>query len=243
LLYRIAHALASEGVLTGERLDATIAALMPHWERSHAINHQIAQAAAVGTVMQNVIDRFGIGLAFVDTEMGLVFANAAFAKAMGATDPTSPEARARMQARLRMMADARFLALVRQGAKEALLVEDGRAVGLYFRPPSLRQTTLQRGGASGVVVIRNVAGADLASTVSDMLQFAYGLTPKEAETALGLIDGQSAEVIAATLGISINTVRTHLKRVYEKVGVQSQTELVARLLRGPVGLLAGELDS
>jgi DNA-binding CsgD family transcriptional regulator len=127
---------------------------------------------------------------------------------------------------------------VQSGKQESLLVVGGEAVGFYFRPPALRQTALQRGGASGAIILRHTVSADMRGPRSELLQFAYGLTTREAEAACGVIEGHSPADIAVSLGVSIHTTRTHLKRVYEKVGVQGQTELTAKLLNGPIGLVS-----
>ena len=42
---------------------------------------------------------------------------------------------------------------------------------------------------------------------------------------------QSYKQIADQLEISIDTIRTYLRRVYEKLHVQSRTEAVAKYLR------------
>jgi DNA-binding CsgD family transcriptional regulator len=59
----------------------------------------------------------------------------------------------------------------------------------------------------------------------------YGLTPAEARVAARLLDGRSAPGIAVDLGLSPLTVRTHIKRVFKKVGVRSQSQLMAALCR------------
>ncbi len=56
----------------------------------------------------------------------------------------------------------------------------------------------------------------------------YHLTPRE-KTVLGLLSqGNSYKLIAAELNISIDTVRTHIKRIYEKLHVSSQIEAVSK---------------
>ncbi len=239
LLYRLAHALGDEASLPPDRFEAVIAALMPHWERSFTLNRQMAQAAAVGVVLQNVIDRFRIGVAIVDADLGVLFANATFGRQLAGPGHDGSDTAA-LTAGLRALCDPPTRERLRNGTGETLILRDGEAIGFHFRPPALRQTNLHRGGASGVIILRDESGAAAPGEVQvDLLQFAYGLTQKEAETAMGLLDGLSAEAIGTRLDVSVNTVRTHLKRVYEKIGVQTQTELVARLLRGPVGLVVG----
>lgn len=54
------------------------------------------------------------------------------------------------------------------------------------------------------------------------------LTPREEEVLLLLSQGYSNKEIADRLDMGIETVRSHLKRVYEKMHVRSRSEAVAR---------------
>ena len=49
-----------------------------------------------------------------------------------------------------------------------------------------------------------------------------GLTPRECEILALLASGQSNKELARTLGISPNTVKTHLARLYEKLEVANR---------------------
>ena len=61
------------------------------------------------------------------------------------------------------------------------------------------------------------------------IQTTFGLTPAEARVAVLIGSGRSGPETAAMLGISPSTVKTHLKRCFEKTGVHSQVGL-ARIL-------------
>ena len=50
--------------------------------------------------------------------------------------------------------------------------------------------------------------------------------------ALELVEGLSYKMIANELSIGIETVRTHIKRIYEKLQVNSNTEAVSKAIRG-----------
>jgi DNA-binding NarL/FixJ family response regulator len=56
----------------------------------------------------------------------------------------------------------------------------------------------------------------------------YKLTGREKEILSELSRGNSYKLIAAGLGISIDTVRTHIKKIYEKLQVHSQTEAISK---------------
>lgn len=58
----------------------------------------------------------------------------------------------------------------------------------------------------------------------------FGLSPAQTRVALAVSKGHALADFAAAEGISLNTARTHLRRVFDKVGVASQSALVAVLL-------------
>ncbi|MGF1636960.1 MAG: response regulator [Cyclobacteriaceae bacterium] len=58
----------------------------------------------------------------------------------------------------------------------------------------------------------------------------YKLTQREQEILKSLSHGNSYKMIAAHFNISIDTVRTHIKKIYEKLHVHSQTEAVSKAI-------------
>jgi len=66
----------------------------------------------------------------------------------------------------------------------------------------------------------------------------YGLTPAEARLASSLVRGMSPAQAAAALGLTVNTVRTHLKRIFSKTETRRQSDLVRVLLTGAAPLRA-----
>lgn len=61
------------------------------------------------------------------------------------------------------------------------------------------------------------------------------LTRREREVLKALAEGWSNTQISARLGISENTVKYHLKLIYDKLGVQSRAGAVARFLQRAEG--------
>jgi DNA-binding CsgD family transcriptional regulator len=55
-----------------------------------------------------------------------------------------------------------------------------------------------------------------------------GLTPRECEILALLASGQSNKEMARSLGISPNTVKTHLARLYEKLEVQRRVQAIEK---------------
>ncbi len=60
------------------------------------------------------------------------------------------------------------------------------------------------------------------------------LTMKEREVIFGLVDGLSYKMIADRMGISIETVRSHIKSIYVKLRVHSKAEVISKSLKGQI---------
>jgi DNA-binding NarL/FixJ family response regulator len=58
----------------------------------------------------------------------------------------------------------------------------------------------------------------------------YKLTPREKEVLGFVVNGLSYKMIASEMGISYETVRSHIKKIYEKLHVASLTEAVAKAI-------------
>jgi DNA-binding NarL/FixJ family response regulator len=64
------------------------------------------------------------------------------------------------------------------------------------------------------------------------------LTPREADVLELLQEGNSNAQIAQTLSIGLETVRTHARNIYRKLGISSRRDL-ARLARAEAALFEG----
>ena len=58
----------------------------------------------------------------------------------------------------------------------------------------------------------------------------YRLSVREKEVLGLLVEGLSYKMIAAKLNITYDTVRAHMKKIYEKLHVASMTEAVAKAI-------------
>jgi two-component system nitrate/nitrite response regulator NarL len=75
--------------------------------------------------------------------------------------------------------------------------------------------------------IRRAWCADRAAAPTDALQ----LTDREREVLACLVRGMSYKAVARALDISIDTVRSHIRVVYDKLQVHSVAEAVSRALQ------------
>jgi DNA-binding NarL/FixJ family response regulator len=59
----------------------------------------------------------------------------------------------------------------------------------------------------------------------------YQLTPHETRLLKLLVDGHNYKTAAQELGVSVNTISFHMRRIYEKLQVHSKSEAVSKALR------------
>ena len=59
----------------------------------------------------------------------------------------------------------------------------------------------------------------------------FNLSPREQDILTGITDGKSFKIIAAERFLSTETVRSHVKNIYEKLHVHSKAEAVAKAFR------------
>src|SRR6266496_3188890 len=62
----------------------------------------------------------------------------------------------------------------------------------------------------------------------------YQLTPHEERILKLLVEGHNYTTAAAKLKVSLNTIKTHMRHVYEKLQVHSKSEAVAKALRNRI---------
>jgi DNA-binding NarL/FixJ family response regulator len=59
----------------------------------------------------------------------------------------------------------------------------------------------------------------------------YGLSERESDVLRALVEGKGYKEIAYHLHISVDTVRSHIRKIYRKLQVHSAPEAVARAIR------------
>jgi DNA-binding CsgD family transcriptional regulator len=82
-----------------------------------------------------------------------------------------------------------------------------------------------------------ITDPDIISAVeASDLSAAYGLTSSEAQVVAHLLAGHSLPQAAKAMGVTINTAKTLLHRAFDRCQVRRQSDLIALVLRGPLGL-------
>ena len=105
-----------------------------------------------------------------------------------------------------------------------------------------KETFLRQANQMGTLLIKAASDKptvyleDLASAVAERIrsdarknsEFSSSLTKREIEVLRHLSTDRPISAIAGTLHISINTMKTHLKNLYRKMGVENRTQAVEK---------------
>lgn len=82
----------------------------------------------------------------------------------------------------------------------------------------------------GAPMSPSIAHMVIASMQKPVAVNPYNLTAREQETLTSLAKGNSYKMMAAEFSVTVDTIRAHIKKVYEKLHVHSQTEAVSKAL-------------
>ena len=126
-----------------------------------------------------------------------------------------------------LAARARAVAEGRERVPARLRLRDQRGRWLVLHASALAPSSPAAPSGAGTVAI--VIEAAKSAEVAPIIIEAYSLTPRERDVLAAIARGESTAEIAAQLFLSPHTVRDYVKTVFEKVGVSSRNELVARL--------------
>jgi DNA-binding CsgD family transcriptional regulator len=123
----------------------------------------------------------------------------------------------------------RPLQIKRPSGQKTLLVQ---VTPLPARPFSLWEA-IDRGPR---VIVQIVDPQAAIQAQAEQLRLLVGLTGAEARVSALLGAGLGLAAAARALGVSMNTVKTHARRVFDKAGVRSSAALVRLMASIPVGL-------
>ena len=214
--------------------------IIPHLRRAIVINRALEHTKTVTASLTDVFDRMATAIFLIGPERLIIYANAA-GEALLARNELVSRNDGLLQARHHPTVTALFSALETAealnpdgdsgGITLPLETETSEPYAAHVLPLSsgLRRRVGGAHGAVAAVFIRKatVAWASPAELVANL----YKLTPSEIRVLLAVIEHAGVRQVAKTLGISEETVRSHLRHIFQKTGAKRQADLV-KLLAG-----------
>lgn len=208
--------------------------VVPHMLRASSIAHVVKEQMQAKSALTDALDRIAAAVFLVDAGGRTVFANAA-ADAMlrtgkllrngpsglAATDPSANSA-------LQLALSASEREEQSDPVGTAILLRSDQedrwlAHVLPLTSGARREAAARHSAVAGVFVRK--AALDVPSPLETVARL-YKLTGSEVRVLHAIVDTGGVPEIAVALGVSEATVRTHLKRLFDKTSTHRQVELV-----------------
>ncbi|WP_375449390.1 LuxR C-terminal-related transcriptional regulator [uncultured Devosia sp.] len=213
----------------GEAERHALGLIQPHLSRALEISRLIDAATTTNAALMSGLDATPRGVVLVDAALRILHANRA------ATDMLHRgDAIRNLGGRLDLVASqpsrqlAEAVARIGPGHPRVSLSAsraDGSGFAVHVVPLDSR---IGRAGvaSTGVAAVFVGDAGFLPQTVSQAVVAIYGLTQAEGRIYERVVAGRSNREIAGDLGIATSTIRTHLVRIFDKVGRHRRADLV-----------------
>jgi DNA-binding CsgD family transcriptional regulator len=218
-------------------------ALMPHLQRAVRLRRRITDLEVLEARTADALDHWTTAVFLVGPDARIILANRTAVDLLGQRDGLLVErgmlktARSKDTVMLhRLILEAVATTIDRNDhASGVMLIQriSGKFPLQILVTPSVREDIFFGTRGSALVF---VSDPETQRTQADVLRTLYGLTPAEAAVASLLAEGKSVKEIADHTAVRENTVRMHLKKIFDKTGTKRQAELVKIVLSGPAAL-------
>lgn len=219
--------------------------ILPHLHRSFRTWQRLGEVELERQAALDTLEHVAVGVALVDPSGKLHFANRVAEEQI--SNGALTISNGRVTSRSRTAAQA-LQEAVRAAARDTRAVADRVTLPVPDAPASSVLVTPVRGGdlagrRSGNLAMLLIGGQDAKSVEEAAVSRAYGLTPAEARLLAALVGGERIPDYAQRHGISVTTVKTHLKALFDKVGERRQADLIRRAGSDPALRAFGDLKT
>ncbi len=224
--------------------------LMPHLQAGFALHRKLYRLQALSNAATGALEQIPYGVVLLDSHGRTLFFN------QRAERLVEKSGLLRLQddgpVRCVVSADDARLRLLVDGATRSgradIRDKENAVPGGAMRISGLAGQQLQllvaplphRATPFGMRTAAVIFLSDPASTeisIAPVLRVLYAMSPAETKLTEALVNGVTLQEYAATRGISLHTVRSHLKNSMMKMGVRRQTDLIRAVLSGPATLM------
>src|SRR5579871_4995393 len=224
--------------LTDARAFALFNAIVPHIRRAVLIGNVVQHKTTEAQGFSDLLDGIKAGVFVLGPSGNIRYSNRAgseiiqagdYLRVVGGTlNARQPEANQLLQDAIRSSGDG-DTAISSKSVAIPLIAADGTRHLANLLPLSRRRAAGIDPAATVAVFVQKAA-VELPNP-PEVIAGAYQLTKTELRVLLALMQFGGGPEIADALGVSIGTVKTHLRNLFRKTGTERQTDLV-RLVAG-----------
>jgi len=209
--------------------------IIPHMRRAVLVGRLIDRTTVQAATFGDALDRIGTGLFFVDASGQIFHANASghalltqgtLVRARGGRLILNDASAEQELNEILQLAEHDGADVEPRGVALPLTAADGEhyiAHVLLLTAGARRRAGIGYRAVAAVFVQK--ASLDMPSPQAAIAKF-YKLTPTEQRVLFAIVEIGGVPEVAEAMGISANTVKTHLRRLFAKTGTDRQADLV-----------------
>ena len=222
----------------GTEVFSTLNMLAPHLRAALNMRRMLVKLESRVSDLENALDVIVTGLILLDARGKCVLANKSAQTVLDRRDglfldraslcaSTSAESARLRELILSATSTVEKLASLRS---RAMVITRAEKRPLQILVAPLRRENLSTCGKAVAMVFISDPEEQSAAP-SEAFEMLFGLTRAEARLAIALLDGHSLSETAEIHGVSLETVRTQIKSIFQKTGTKRQGELIRILAR------------
>ena len=205
--------------------------IIPHLQKASMLQKRLASQVATGLDAQGLLAALPIGGALLDARGGVMQANVAASEALADLSLryagnllcfNDPERQLTWIRTIECVSNERLPKTLTLASKS------GGPWRLHLIPLQLVAKAADATDSHLLLAAFERAQLGIEQRL-DTLRTRFGLTKVQTEVLARLLRGASVKQIAQQRDASVNTIRTHVKSIFEKTGCRSQRELIVRL--------------
>jgi DNA-binding CsgD family transcriptional regulator len=219
----------------GETEKDTLRALMPHLRLAALLHGEIGSLRAQLATFTGHLDRSPLAFLLIDSESRVLYSNPASREITDRKDALT------IEGGIFSLRSSKDDAAFRKKMSTLASASDVRHLEVsrpsHKMPYRLMLTSADSSGAVplGVslpaVSVLIIDGESKPNPDTTILRELFSLTPAEARVAGKLLQGLTLDEIAAESKVSVETIRSHVKRILSKTATTRQSELILLILR------------
>jgi DNA-binding CsgD family transcriptional regulator/PAS domain-containing protein len=221
----------------------TISTLMPHLQRAMQLHQKLTDLRDYGRTLEDALHQINLGIVLLNTKGEVVLFNEAAGALFERRDGLLIQhnkvvaSAHRETAKLNALISAALNIKIKIGGGTMLISRSGERRSLSVSVTPMRNFDSARESSRTAAAILFITDPEKPVRIPmSLLTEGFGLTAAEGRLASLIAKGLSLTEACDICGVTRNTGRSELKRIFAKTHVQRQGELVKLLLGNAVGL-------
>jgi len=226
---------------------ALVQQVTPHLERALKVNRQLSRANFQWQAAEQCFNRLSVGIILLSATMKVKFSNTEAERIFRQEDGLGQDRDGCLRAGssdddARLRTSVRSLVSATPAGARPVTSDHGGVLAIRRRSGKRPYGLLISGirpppglfGGEDPSVIVFVAEGRSRQPSGQQLAEAFGLTPAESRLLQVLLQGHGLTEAASRLGNSVNTAKTHLRALFDKLECSRQADLISAVTSHPV---------